>query len=248
MQRVLDLDLDFFVYGAEHFRDFEAGRLDDAEFPSWSVDDALGFLRERCGLTDRLPGVVVENHSEIFFHWRDAVTGGRLAAPFSVTHVDAHADLGLGDAGWVPLLTEVMHRPPEKRVDPGDALGDGNFLAFAVACRWVADITYVYGEGGGSDVMPYLMEDYDPRASHICIPALTLADKEALMSWNKPKVERREPRVPFQMTRWETWRTEGEFDAVSLCRSPAFTPPAADSVFDAIRGQFIDEVAWSSTP
>jgi hypothetical protein len=72
---------------------------------------------------------------------------------FHVTHVDAHADLGLGDSGYVHLITEVMHRPVAERslaevVAP--AINFSNWLAFAVACRWVADIDYVFGEGGGS--------------------------------------------------------------------------------------------------
>jgi hypothetical protein len=49
MLRVLDLD--FFVHGVPHFRDFHAGRLDDHGSPAWDVDKALAFLRERCGRT-----------------------------------------------------------------------------------------------------------------------------------------------------------------------------------------------------
>lgn len=59
MPRVLDLDLDFFVHGVAHFRDFHARRLDAHEFPAWDVDEALAFLRERCGRTLQIASTVV---------------------------------------------------------------------------------------------------------------------------------------------------------------------------------------------
>lgn len=50
MQRVLDVDLDFFVHGVASYRDLEAGRLDGDEYPPWTTDAAMSFLSERCGL------------------------------------------------------------------------------------------------------------------------------------------------------------------------------------------------------
>jgi hypothetical protein len=244
MPRVLDLDLDFFVHGVAHFRDFHAGRLDDNEFPAWDVDKALAFLRERCGLTGRLPGVVVEHHGELFGRWRDAIETGRLAVPFSVTHVDAHADLGLGDAGYVDLLTRVVHQPLDQRRDPGSALGDGNFLAFAAACRWLSDLTYVYNhEGGGNDVMSYVMENFDSNAAHVRLPALTKAQLEQL-PFDKPQPAGLEPPIRFAMVSGLNFQASEPLDVICLCRSPAFTPPAADAVFSAIRKTFIDETAF----
>lgn len=240
---VLDLDLDFFVHDVAHFRDFQAGRLDDDEFPAWHVDEALSFLRERCRLTSRLPGIVVEHHGERFARWRDAIETGVLSAPFSVTHVDAHADLGLGDAGYVDLLTRVVHLPVRERRDPGPALGDGNFLAFAAACRWLSDLTYVYNhEGGGDDVMSYVMDNFDSHAAHVRLPALTKAQLEQL-PFDKPQPVGLEPPIPFTQVAGPQFSAPKEFDVVCLCRSPAFTPPAADAVFDAIRDVFIDETA-----
>ena len=31
---------------------------------------------------------------EVFFFWRELVLEGELATPFTIVHVDAHADLG----------------------------------------------------------------------------------------------------------------------------------------------------------
>jgi hypothetical protein len=111
-----------------------------------------------CGLTGRLPGFVVEHHGELFARWRDATDAGVLRAPFHVTHVDAHADLGLRDAGYMHLLSDLLFRTPEHRRDPGEHLNDGNYLIFAAGCRWLAGLDYVYnreserGDFGAGDI------------------------------------------------------------------------------------------------
>jgi hypothetical protein len=89
------------------------------EYPACSLDDSVAFLRQQCGLTDRLPGFVVEHHGELFARWRDAIEAEILRAPFHVTHVDAHADLGLGDTGFIHLMSEMLFREPQERRDPG---------------------------------------------------------------------------------------------------------------------------------
>jgi hypothetical protein len=138
MQRILDLDLDAFIYGAEYMRSSDAPRLDADKYPPWDISKVLAFLEPQCLVTGPLPGFAVKNHGELFFRWRDAIDEGLLVPPFHVTHVDAHADLGGGDAGYVYLLTELLLKPVEERRSPrvgDDGLGDGNYLAFAIANR-----------------------------------------------------------------------------------------------------------------
>jgi len=64
-----------------------------------------------------VPGFVVEHHGDLFAQWRAAIEGGMLRVPFSVTHVDAHADLGLGDSGYEHLMTSFLFEPAEGRCD-----------------------------------------------------------------------------------------------------------------------------------
>lgn len=97
MQRVLDIDLDFFVTPVVHWPQWD-GRA-SAEHGCWPVEEALAFLTDRCLLAGPLPGFVTERHDELFWLWREAISDGLLVPPFDVTHLDAHADLGLGDAG-----------------------------------------------------------------------------------------------------------------------------------------------------
>lgn len=83
MQRILDLDLDFFLSGAAILRGPDDGRLDGADFPPWPLEEVLAFLNDQCGLREPLPGFVVENHGELFSRWREAIDAGLLTGPFT---------------------------------------------------------------------------------------------------------------------------------------------------------------------
>lgn len=203
--RVLDIDLDVFGDPVEHWAASDS-RLDPDEHDVWPIDQALDWLGTQCHLDLPLPGWAVEHHVEVFDRWRDAIRGRLLHAPFHVTHLDAHADLGLGAAGYVHLLTDVLHRPLTEREDPlrGDnGLNSATYLSFAVGCRWITDIDYVYGPGGGSDLHPYLMEGFDPCAEVIRLPVLTSVEVDGLLYGPKPRPQVFEPRVPIRSTRLE---------------------------------------------
>jgi hypothetical protein len=243
----LTWNLEFFVHGVEHWRDRDAGGLDADYFPAWSLQDALDFRETRCGLIGRLPGFVVEHYGELFYRWRDAIDAGRLRAPFHVTHVDAHADLGLGDAGYVHLMTDLVWRRPDERREPGEHVADGNYLAFAIGCRWLSGLDYVFnrddrdGEGAG-DLMPYLFPGFRPGADYIEIATVTRSQIDDLLSFQKPEPQRVEPPVPFRAMGWREFTAVAPFDMVCLARSPEYTPVTCDVLFDAVRERFIDEL------
>jgi hypothetical protein len=245
MQRVLDIDLDFFVFDVVFWPD-QSTRPDPEEHQVWPDTDALSFLRNRCGLQGRRPGFVTENHADLFPLWRAAIDRGMLVPPFHLTHVDAHADLGLGDAGYMYLLTELIREPPEDRQYPALGplgLNDGNHLAFAIACRWISDLIYVYGEGGGGDELTLVMEGFDRAASHVQLATLTRQQIERyLRRQGKPIPAHLEPAVPYRSIRWEKFLAQGPFDFVCLTRSPPYAPVTADPLFDRIREAFIDEI------
>lgn len=248
--RVLDIDLDFFLDSAANFRPFDADRLDPDDYAPWGTDRALTFLRERCQLGGKLPGFVVENHGDLFAIWREAIDSGLIGPRLSITHVDAHADLGLGETDHRYLLTDLLHRAPERRLHPRVdryCLTDGTFLAFSVACRWVTEITHVFNVGDGSDVHPFLMEGFDPLAGHVHLAALTEEEfAEVLTIVSRPAVTSSEPRVPYRRVSAAEFKADERFDIVCLTRSPAYTPPTADPLLEQIRREFIDEIDTSS--
>lgn len=245
MNRVLDIDLDFFVRPPAHWRADDGARLPEDEYETWSAEDALSFLRGPVGLASKVRGWVIEHHDEAFAKWRDAIANNQLQAPFHVTHLDAHADLGYPNSGLRYLLTEVMHRPAAERYEDAvikHCINFGNWLAFAVACQWVHDLDYVFGVGGGSDIPgPYLNEDF----TGLQFRAATVAELDRQI--RSIGVERLtgppDPVVPLRQVRAEEFAANGPYDTIVLCRSPGYTPSSADSLFDLIRAEFIDE-SW----
>jgi hypothetical protein len=248
--RLLDIDLDFFVEGTAHWKSSDSERLDGDDFPPWRLEDAMNFLERQCGLAGKLPGFVVEHHGALFDLWRDAIQSGVIRPPLAVTHVDAHADLGLGDAGYIYLLTTLVNLPLEERANPqrGDeGLGDGNYLAFAIANRWLDDLTYVFNtdDDRPGDLMIPVLENFDRDSHHIQLEPRTREEiDQGLRDTLPPLEELHEPRVPLTFVPWKEFRAPASFDVVCLARSPAYTPPAADSIFDEIRERFIDETAF----
>ena len=249
--RILDLDLDFFLDGVAHDLPYDAPRLDPIDYPPWERDAAIAFLEQNCMLTSKLPGFVVERHGQLFPRWRDAIEEGKLVLPFEVTHVDAHADLGLGDHGYVYFMTELLFAPVEERRFPmiGEGgMDDGNWLNFAIACRWLSDLLYVFNRETDTpgDLLGYVLEGFDGDAEHIQLAALN--DTEIKKLWFRPEKwpvpQRLEPKVPFKALPWKSFQASEPYDVVCLARSPAFTPVESDVLFDEIRARYIDETAF----
>lgn len=242
VQRVLDIDLDFFVVPPLFWPD-QRTRADASAHSVWPTSEVRHFLRNKCRIRSKSPGWVTENHGELFPLWRIAIDDGVLRPPFHVTHVDAHADLGLGDNGYWYLMTELLFEPVDRRRHPrtGDGgLNDANHLLYAVANRWIGELVYVFGEGGGSDELTYAMEGFDPKAQRLQLHAMAPAELDKLLHRGTPVVDRVEPAVPYRSTRWEQFEAAAPFDYVCLTRSPPYTPPTADSLFNVIVDEFID--------
>lgn len=244
--RVLDIDLDAFVDPAAHHID--GNRLDPHEHSVWSADDALEWPAERCRLDAPRPGWAGEHHDELFDRWRDAITAGAMTTPFHVTHVDAHADLCHGANGYRHLLTDIVHHQLAERTDPDRGhrgLHEGNYLAYAVGCRCVADIDYVYDPGGGGDFHSWFMDGFydgpDVQGSRdtIHLPHLTADDVSMLDAHGRPKPAAFEPPVSIRSCRLEDFKADSGYDIVCLCRSPEYTPATADALYDAIRDTFV---------
>jgi hypothetical protein len=158
--KVLDIDLDFFLDDVAWFRG-EAERLEDHDYKPWSDQEVISFIEDQCGLSRSrpVPGRIVVNHDEAFLYWRELVQSNRLTTPFEVVHVDAHSDLGLGDAGYLHLMSEVLNWDLSERQYPTfdvmNGCGMGNYLAFAIACRWLTQLVFVPNPHWTDDLMQY---------------------------------------------------------------------------------------------
>jgi hypothetical protein len=236
--RVLDIDIDLFVNEPAYW--CEPGeRLSSDDYRAWSEIEIRSFLEARCGLSraNRIPGRIVDHHHEVFYVWRDLVESSRVEAPFEVVHPDSHADLGLGDPGWVYLMGELLHLPISERANPKvgwDHMNAGNYLAFAAACGWLSKLTYVHHPKGGGDLMPYHFKNFDITANEIELKRCPLERLRHLRaelaqpSYIKFGVEQIGPTLPFQKISCLDYRSERAFDYVFFARSPEFTPVESD--------------------
>jgi hypothetical protein len=247
VQHVLDLDLDAFIYGTAYSCGRDQPRLNPGEYPPWDSKKLDEFLSNQCLLDGPLPGLAVDHHAEVFYAWREAIEAGILKEKFEVTHVDAHSDLAYFDTGRRYLRHEVLSQPIEARRYPkeGDeALYDGNYLAFAVANRWISSIEYVIG--GRSE-----WECFDDEPPYEWQPGdLTFEDFEGSSPFSRvirlspagstPSAEP-EPPVAFDWYRYQQFQAREPYDFIFLARSRPYTPESADELYERIKRRFIGD-------
>lgn len=242
MQRILDIDLDFFVTPVV-YQPQTSDRPPDSEYKVWSNDRAFAFLRDKLRLTSPLPACLTETHDQLFLGWHEAITNGVLKPPFHVTHVDAHADLGNGDAEYQFILKDLVYKPIENRPSIVSScrnrLLEGDFLALAVACHWISDLTYVFGEGGGDDQLHLFMKNFDRHADRLELGAFC-PDIDLLHTTSR-EADFIDVSIPFTQVRAEDFHTESLYDMICLTRSPLYTPPLADRLYQDIREKFVIE-------
>lgn len=150
MHTILDLDLDFFVW-PPYRHQCDHVRLPDSEWEHLaSQEEVRHLLERRCHLSGAspIPGREFVEHVDAFRTWSAWLKEKKLSAPFSVVHVDAHADLG---AGWNLtchyIETELLALPVNNRCTPrfgNDGLNSGNYLVGAIANRWISCLTWVH--------------------------------------------------------------------------------------------------------
>ena len=142
--RVLDIDLDFFL--ADCCPLAELGHRPSLPgHEPWEASAVRAFLENQCGLsrTAPKPGRIFETHDQALTFWEEQIAAGRLTAPFDVTHVDAHSDLGIGYPGPNFVLFNVLSMPVQKRLDytafyAQKKLDEANYLLFALAMRRIS--------------------------------------------------------------------------------------------------------------
>ncbi len=90
VERILDLDLDFFLDEIAYHRSDRGKRLPSWGYRPWKKSKVRSFLEQQCLLSTANPakGRVVTHHDEMFWLWRELVQAGQIEVPFVVVHVD----------------------------------------------------------------------------------------------------------------------------------------------------------------
>ena len=163
MQRVLDLDLDYFLADCCPLAEMGQRPILRGHEP-WGEEAVRHFLEESCGLSRQrpLPGRVFVTHDGALGYWTELMAQGRLRAPFHVTHVDAHSDLAIGYPGPGYVLYNVLSLPPKRRLELDRfyrerKLDEANYLLFALAARIVGSLENVRRPFSKDDVPSRLL-------------------------------------------------------------------------------------------
>ncbi|MBR3928039.1 MAG: UPF0489 family protein [Clostridia bacterium] len=227
MMRVLDIDLDFFLNDVCPFADV-GQRPDVRGREPWKEEDVVSFLETRLLLskTRPIPGRVFETHDMALDFWKDLMDGGLLSAPFSVTHVDAHTDLGIVQKGYPFVRHNVLSRPVEKRVQLNEfrekvQLNEANYLAFAIGFRWIERLENVRNPKSKPDFPKEMLAETNPPVIQLksAFPQLF----EARFGY--------EPAIAYyEYPTGESYRATEPFDCVSLAVSPRYAPKEADEL------------------
>ena len=229
--RVLDIDLDFFLSDCCPLAEMGKRPALIGHEP-WPEEKVIDFLEKQCGLSANapVPGRVFETHDSALLYWREQMQKGKLKAPFHVTHVDAHSDLGIGRPGPGFVLNSVLPRSTDKREDiekyyDMSKLDEANYLLFALAFRWISSLDNVRNPKSRPDI-----------PEEILLPGRR--DGIQLSSFASRLFEGsngREPEIPFNVFEdYRTFISPAQYDHVTLAISPRYSPEAADALVPVV--------------
>lgn len=237
--RVLDLDLDFFLDEIAHWITGNK-RLDGIDFVPWTEAQVRVFLENSCGLSINTPcnGRVVTHHDEAFYFWRELIEKGLLKIPFEIVHIDAHSDTGLGDLGWSYIMGTLLHQEPKDRYYP-DYLGPGNYLAYALACRWVYNLKFILHPKWSDDLLWNHLKDYTREIGYFQLKKYNPNDLDPDKLRNTVPLSL-EPEVPYETIPYAKYVEQNMFDYVVLSHSPNYTPETADKLIQVIKEYLVE--------
>ena len=236
--RVLDIDLDFFLNDCcELAAPGERPPLSGCEPKSEGYVRAL-LEKHCCLLKERpVPGRVFETHDGALRFWDELIHAGKLTVPFSITHIDAHSDLGIGRPGPGFVLNSVLPIAPKKRADIDryyamHQLDEANYLLFALAFRWADRLENVRNPRSRPDIPSFAFKNEAGEYESIRLSSFT---SKLFESQNGP-----EPHVPFRVFRDpEAFFADYAYDFASLAVSPRYSPKEADALVGIISEYFI---------
>lgn len=243
MQLVLDIDLDFFLDRILYATEEPVQRPRREDYRVDAEEVALAYLREKCGLceTTPVPGYACTRHKDAWFHWRRMLRQGVLKEPFEVVHVDAHADMGLGNNSCLYIAEELLAEPVKRRRPPikgGEwAVGDCNFIAYALATRWIGKLTYVTHPKWEDDVQWLHMKDFSTTSGFVEMKRFEPGFTEQLDHFMDVKnlPFEAEPPIPLSVVPREEFHIDRRPDFVFISQSPNYTPASADTLFEKMK-------------
>jgi hypothetical protein len=161
----------------------------------------------------------------------------------NLDHVDAHADLGLGDYSFAYLLGDwfsqrhTVHGPDRGHHE----LNSGNWLAFAIASGFVESTLHIRSPTSSSDFVRHYFREDPYQASEIIFRQFEKATFRHPSGWNnstdywqhlRSLDSRTEDvvRAGWRVAQQAEYERRSRPDFVMVCQSPQFTPIEADAI------------------
>lgn len=247
--RILDIDMDFFLDDVAHFKSFDGERLNDEDYKPWSVEAVKDYLENNCGLNrfSKVKGAIFTEHIGVFHVLRELVDKKLVHLPFDIIHIDAHADLGLGDSAWHYIYSTLLSFKKEERLNiiidnliknKFGKVSSGNYLLYMIALEWINNLTYVpHPSELGDDYPQLIMKEFNDSCNII-----QLKNYNCNISFHDLKRKEFEPQyeVPFNVVRKYTdFKNVHPFDYVFFSQSISYTPASADILLDVFKN-YID--------
>lgn len=240
MDRILDIDLDFFLNKVSEAREDEK-RLKKKHYYPWDKIALESFLENRCHLSkkNRIPGRIVNEHQKAFFFWRELFVNQKIRIPFELVHIDAHTDIGVADWGWVYITSELLHKPIEERIYPNDSIltgiNEANYLAFALACRWIKKLSFIIHPDWENDLIEVYFKNFDIESGFL---QLKKYDRNELLEkgFEIENSLELEPEVPVEFIPLHEYKNSYPFNILTLSKSKNYTPKASDKLIKVIKG------------
>lgn len=232
--RILDIDLDFFLEDCCDLA-LPGERPDVRDHEPWEEKRVCSFLEDNCGLNSNkpIPGRIFETHDSALCFWAELIDSGFITPPFHVTHVDAHSDLGIGKPGPGFVLNNVISmkpymRPDIKRYYEMHQLDEANYLLFAIAFRFISSLDNIRNPKSRPDIPAFAYKN-ELGSDYTHIQLSSFASKLFEASNGK------EPCIPFKVyDDYKAFKSEAEYDFISLAISPRYSPKEADALIEPI--------------
>jgi len=213
---VLDVDLDFFT-SQVLYENARSPREKSAATP-WSIDRVDHFLRHYCGLSSKAPGLVVEQHRDVYYFARDSEKRGLVATRNLWIHVDSHSDLGFG----TPAMEYLAHG--DFVTNYGPSVNSNNFLLALLSTGHIEELHCVYNRSS--------LPDYDPAMLRRTSGGYAFDNHIGT------------PEISFHRYTETDFVWNASVDFVFLTLSPEYTNERFFDVADYIRTTFIEEVSF----
>jgi hypothetical protein len=249
--KILDIDLDFFLNNKHCGTVTSVRRLSSKNFKPWTEQEVQEFLESNCGLKkmEKVSGKFFKHHDELFYFLRKLQEQADFSLTFSIDHIDAHGDLGTGDASYRYIATEILSRPLKGRAYPDkinglSGLGAGNFLAFAIACRWIDSLKYINNIEWTDDTQWFNFKNFDTESNIIQLKQFSEKQMDKMLFGNMSDMRETarsilplayEPEVPFEVIDYKKYKNIDKYDFVFLTHSPGFTPKGSDNLIPIIK-------------